>query len=73
MKKLGKANYNLISLGIRTEGTFNPDDIFYLFEEQLLACQIDRIYNFLKWCHNNKKTFGSGNYEQVFSEYLKSI
>ena len=69
MRKLGIRNYTLISRGVKTHGTYNPDEILYLFEEELYAVQVKEIIAFLKWVHENNKTFGSGNYEQVFSEW----
>lgn len=72
MRKLGKRNYSLISSGVKMLGTFDPNEIFTFFEEELLISQIDEIYSFLKWCHQNKETFGSGNYEEVFTKFKKS-
>lgn len=72
MKKLGTRNYALIEMGVKTIGSYDPDQIFFLFEEQLYIKEADTIYNFLKWVHNNDKHFGHGNYEEVFSEFLKA-
>ena len=72
MKKLGTTNYHLISRGVNITGTFDPEECFYVFEESLLVCDAQEVYNFLKWVHENKKTFGHGNYEKVFAEYKKS-
>lgn len=70
MKKLGKRNYELICRGVKTIGSYNPDEIFFMFEEELYINQIEEIYNFLKWVHENNKCFGHGNYENVFQDYL---
>lgn len=72
MKKLGSRNYLLIAQAVRMTGTFNPKDIFFFFEESLYIKQADTIWNFLEWVHENGKTFGSGNYEDVFKEFLSS-
>ena len=69
MKKLGERNYILISSGVKMCGSYDPDEIFAAFEEELLCSQVDEIYEFLKWVHETGKKFGSGNYEQVFAEY----
>jgi hypothetical protein len=69
MKKLGVNNYNLISRGVKCMGTFDPNQIFCMFEEQLLMSEVDEIWNFLEWVHANDKTFGHGNYEAVFAEW----
>lgn len=73
MKKLGQRNYLLISKGVNTFGTFNPNEIFFLFEEDLYVSEFRTIWNFLDWVHNNGKMFGSGNYEEVFKEFLSSV
>jgi hypothetical protein len=72
MKKLGTRNYTLISEAVKCTGTFNPKKILCFFEESLYCHEFDEIEDFLSWVHANGKTFGSGNYEQVFSEYKKS-
>ena len=72
MKKLGVRNYTLISQGVRIEGTFNPDKIFFIFEENLYFNEAGTIWNFLEWVHKSGKSFGSGNYEAVFKEFLSS-
>ena len=73
MKKLGERNYLLISQGVKIFGTFDPDEIFCAFEEQLYCNEANKIHSFLKWCHNTGTKFGCGNYESVFSEYLKQV
>jgi hypothetical protein len=72
MKKLTLRLYQLISGGVKTEGSYDPDRIMYLFEEMLTSSEYDIIYEFLKWCHSNGKMFGSGNYEERFAEWKTS-
>ena len=72
MKKLGQRNYLLISQGVNMAGTYDPNEIFFFFEESLYINQADTIWNFLEWVHKNGKMFGSGNYEVVFKEFLSS-
>jgi hypothetical protein len=72
MKKLGERNYLLISQGVSMEGTFDPNRIFFYFEERLYSGQADIIWKFLEWTHANGKFFGRGNYEDVFREFLSS-
>lgn len=71
MKKLGARNYALISSGVKARGSYNPDEILFMFEEQLYVNQIDEIIAFLKWVHDNDKGFGSSNYEEVFAEFKR--
>lgn len=73
MIKLKHSNYLLISDAVRTMGTYNPDEIFFIFEEQLYLHEADEIYGFLEWCHTNNKQFGYANYEDVFKEFKKSL
>lgn len=72
MEKLGYRNYSLISRGIRTEGSFNPKLIFYLFEEQLLVDEVDTIRQFLSWVNEDEdnRAFGYANYEIRFQQFL---
>ena len=72
MRKLGERNYLLISQGVKATGTYDPNEIFFFFEESLYINQADTIWNFLEWVHKNGKAFGSGNYEIVFKEFLSS-
>ncbi len=73
MDILGDKNYALISIGVKICGTYNPDEIFCYFEEQLYVDEATEIYDFLKWCHDNDKHFGHGNYEERFAEFKASI
>ena len=72
MKQLGARNYALISSGVNVYGTFNPEEIFFVFEEELYVNEATEIWNFLEWCHKNNKRFGRSNYENVFSEFKNS-
>jgi hypothetical protein len=72
MKKLGQRNYLLISQGVGAVGTYDPNEIFFFFEESLYMDQADTIWDFLEWVHKSGKMFGSGNYEAVFKEFLSS-
>ena len=73
MLKLGDRNYTLISEGAKTFGTWNPSEILCVFEEQLYVDEAEEIIDFLQWMHDNDKTLGHGNYEEVFAEFKKSI
>lgn len=73
MDKLGALNYSLISRGVKTHGSYDPNEIFYMFEEELYTDEVDEISDFLQWCHDNKKYFGHGNYEERFAEFKKSL
>ena len=53
-------------------GTYDPNEIFFYFEESLYINEAQTIFNFLEWVHKNGKFFGSGNYEAVFKEFLSS-
>jgi hypothetical protein len=72
MKKLGKRNYALIKSAVKMSGNFNPNENLPIIMENLQCNQVEEIVSFLTWVYNNNKTFGSGNYEQIFSEYKHS-
>lgn len=73
MYKLGNRNYSLISIGIKITGSFNPEECFPAFEEQLYTDESKIIYEFLKWVNEDSKNraFGHGNYEQRFEQFLE--
>lgn len=72
MNQLGDRNYTLISDGIKSCDSFNPDICFVYFEEQLYMDEADEIEAFLRWVHEDElnRAFGSGNYEQRFQQFL---
>jgi len=72
MEKLGERNYTLLSQALKTTGTCNPDECLFVVEEQLYVNEIEAIEQFLRWCHENDKPFGSGNYEERFQEFKSS-
>jgi hypothetical protein len=70
MTKLGERNYLLISRGVKCEGSYDPNEIFFIFEEELYIDESQDIWDFLEWCHRANKHFGRGNYEERFTEFL---
>ena len=72
MNKLGRRNYVLIANAVNTVGTYDPNEILYLFEEDLYTHEYREIIAFLKWCHENQKHFGFGNYEERFYEFKRA-
>ncbi len=81
-KKLGRHLYTLISEGVKMMGTFNPGEIFCIFEENLTGDECRTAWGFLTWVHETNiglgkwehgpREFGSGNYEQRYQEFLAS-
>ena len=69
MDRLGDRNYALISRGVKTFGSYDPNEIIDYFAEELYIHEYDEIQDFLQWCHDNDKPFGHGNYEQRFAEF----
>ena len=74
MLNLGERNYSLISRGVNIEGTYDPERIFYIFEEELYIDEIEVIREFLQWVseHEEIRRFGSGNYEERFKQFLEA-
>lgn len=71
MIKLGERNFWIIYPSIKDNGTHDPNEIFFIFEESLYMEEGDEIWDFLEWCHRENKTICSRTYEQVFKEFLK--
>ncbi len=71
MQKLGERNYAIISRGVKSIGSYNPEEIMFIFEEKLYVNEYEEIEAFLQWCHDNDKMFGSGNYEERFAEFKR--
>lgn len=68
MNKLGKMNYCLFVVGLKSTGSFVEAYNYSL--ESFRLDEADEIYGFCKWCDDNDKTFGYLNYEERFKEYL---
>ena len=75
MKRLGARNFALIADAVRDMGSYDPEEILHLFEEQLYFYQSDTIVLFLKWVSEDKENrgFGSGNYEKRFKEFRETF
>lgn len=69
MNKLGDRNYALISIGVKTTGSYDPEKNFHCFEESLYMHEAEEIWEFLKWVHNTGGQFGHRNYEEVFRQF----
>ena len=71
MKTLSQRLYGLISDGVKMTGTYDPDETLPAFEERLTLPEAEEIEKFLRWCHDNRKAFGHGNYQERFAEFKK--
>jgi len=70
MKELGERNYTLITPCIRAEGTFDPNELFFMFEEQLYMDEADTIWDFLEWCHRENKSAENTDVYELFKEFI---
>jgi len=52
-------------------GTFDPDECLYSVEESMTLPQYETAEAFLRWCHDNGKTFGH-NIMTVFAEFKQT-
>jgi len=57
---------------VKAEGTYNPDEVMYLFEESLTFAEYDKIKGFLSWVHDTGSNFGWGNIQAVYSQYTEA-
>ena len=69
MNKQGKRNYALLEIGIKQSGSYEPKEAMGPCLEQFYMSEWFQIERFMRWVHENGKTFGSGNYEEVFREF----
>jgi len=63
----------LIIRAVKTFGTYDPDRIMVLFEEDLDDREYTTASMFLRWVHVNGRTFGHGNVQEVFAECHDAI
>lgn len=70
---LGRFLYTMISRGVKSSGTFNPDETMFYFEESLTSDEYHEVKAFLQWCHEGmgKRDFGHGNYEERYAEFKR--
>ncbi len=72
MKYISRHLYELLHNALRHAGTYEPEIVLSYVEEQLTAKEHGTLFPFLLWCHENGKTFGRGNYDERFKEWLAS-
>jgi hypothetical protein len=73
MYELGERNYAILENAIKITGNYS--EAYYRAEEQLYIDEADTIFKFLNWCQEDTehRSFGWGNYELRFKEFLKTI
>lgn len=69
--QLSERLQSLIHRGVKTFGTYDPEEVIVLFEEELTLDELEAAKGFLGWVHENGKTFGRGNINKVWREYQK--
>ena len=62
--------YSVVSRGPKMLGTYDPEEILPVFEEELTFAELDKVVPFLRWLHETGKGMGFGNYEERYAEYL---
>lgn len=62
----------LLLTALKHSGTYDPEETLPYIEEQLTGEEFDLASEFLLWVHRNERTFGHGNFEDVFQEYKES-
>ncbi len=72
MKKLNDKVISLMRNAVSTVGSYNPSECFFIFEESLTIEESIYTEAFLRWVHDNNKTFGSGNINDVYSEFTRT-
>lgn len=65
--------FQLILNAAKGCGSFKPKDIFPEIYESLFDNEVGQVSKFLQWLHDNNRTIGHGNYEQVYTEFLNDM
>lgn len=63
--------WRMLHRAIKTTG--NYDDALGYIEEDLTHDEYTEFKNFLQWCTDNDRDFGSGNYYDVYLDFKYSI
>lgn len=61
--------YELVADAVRSRGTYNPDEITFMFMEQLTVKELEQLTSFLDWVHRNGFTFGRGNKDIMWNKW----
>jgi len=67
-----KRNEQVIRSAVNTLGTYDPNEILYMFEESLYGGEVKPIVDFLNHIHSNNKGFGH-NYLEVITKYVNDL
>lgn len=59
----------LILDAVKTMGSYDPNEILFIFEENLTFEEHEHISGFLEWVHATNKGFGRANIDTVWSAY----
>jgi len=73
MKILAKRKelfFSLLRRAVSSAGSFDPDECLFYVEEEMTIDEGKAAQHFLRWCVENKRTFGH-NLPVVFAEYEK--
>lgn len=72
-KKLSEKLQSLLIMGVGRMGSYDPEQVLSYIEETMTMPEVELVTPFLKWVHDNEKTFGRGNLGRVWTEYLDSL
>lgn len=62
----------LLIEGVKSCGSFNPQDVLNVVGENLTLQEHGNAYRFLQWIVDNKRTFGY-NIKSVWAEWQESL
>jgi hypothetical protein len=72
MPRMTEKLKTLLRMAVKQAGTFNPDECLFYVEEHLDDEEFSLASRFLRWLHLHGKTFGSGNFEDVFRAFARA-
>ena len=62
----------LLFIGLKAAGSYDPEAVLPHIEECLTATESEVVQAFLRWCHENNRTFGRANLDIRFREFQGS-
>jgi hypothetical protein len=62
----------LLFIGLKAAGSYDPEAVLPHIEERLTVRESDVLQAFLRWCHENKRTFGRASLDIRFREFQRS-
>lgn len=63
----------LLLMGVKSCGSYQPDEALVEVEEQLTSPEYSLAFDFLAWVCQNNVAFGAANIQERFAQYRESL